>query len=342
MRVGIANDMPVAVEALRRAIALDASHQVAWVAQNGQEAVEACAADRPDLILMDLLMPVMDGVEATRRIMAATPCAILIVTASIGANAWRTFEAMGHGALDAVETPDLSGSDLQHAGAALLGKIETICRLIGDHTGRATSRPAVEGGGSGDRNDLLAIGASAGGPTALVKILSSLPADFAAPIVIVQHVDEEFAAGMAEWLNQYSSIPVRIAQEGDVLTGGVALLAATNDHLCLKSAKQLGYTPDPVNYVYRPSVDVLFQSIARLWRGAAIGVLLTGMGRDGATGLKAMRNRGHFTIAQDAASSAVYGMPKAAAAIDAATEILPLDRIAPRVVDLFAEDRKHG
>jgi two-component system response regulator WspF len=186
------------------------------------------------------------------------------------------------------------------------------------------------------QNRLVAIGASAGGPAALATVLSGLPQDFSAAIVIIQHVDAQFASGMVEWLAQPSPLPVRVAREGDHLTVGTVLLAGTSDHLRLKASDWLGYTPEPREYVYRPSVDVFFQSICQYWPGEVVGVLLTGMGRDGALGLKALRNKGHYTIAQDKASSAVYGMPKAAAALDAAVDILPLERIAPRLVDAFA------
>jgi two-component system response regulator WspF len=253
-----------------------------------------------------------------------------VVTASIGANAWRTFEAMSRGALDAVDTPGLG--DSQRGSAALLAKIDTIGRMICGRSSppvRGARRPVGRGAGSSDR--LLAIGASAGGPGALATLLSGLPQDFPAAIVIVQHVDEQFAAGMAEWLDQQSAMPVRIARQGDRPTPGTVLMAGTGDHLVLAAPHLLGYTPNPVNYVYRPSVDVFFQSLCEHWPGDMVGVLLTGMGRDGAIGLKAMRNKGCHTIAQDAASSAVYGMPKAAAALDAAIDILPLDQIAPRL-----------
>jgi two-component system chemotaxis response regulator CheB/two-component system response regulator WspF len=150
--------------------------------------------------------------------------------------------------------------------------------------------------------------------------------------VIVQHVDAAFAAGMADWLNQQSALPVRIARDGDRPQAGVVLLAATDDHLHLKLPGVLGYTRVPEETPYRPSVDVFFQSVATRWPTGAVGVLLTGMGRDGAIGLKAMRTRGYHTIAQDQATSAVYGMPKAAAALDAAVAILPLPRIAAALV----------
>jgi chemotaxis response regulator CheB len=184
----------------------------------------------------------------------------------------------------------------------------------------------------------VAIGASAGGPPALLTILGGLPKDFPAAVVIVQHVDEQFAAGMTQWLGQYSTLPVAVIEEGEHPKAGRVLIAGTGDHLTLKAANQLGYTPDPRHDVYRPSIDVFFQSVSQMWQGEAVGVLLTGMGNDGALGLKALRDRGYHTIAQDKASSAVYGMPKAAAALNAAAEILPMGEIAGRLIEVFARN----
>ena len=325
MNIGIVNDLPLAVEAMRRAIALRADHRVLWVATDGAEAVDFCVAQPPDVVLMDLIMPKFDGVEATRRIMARAPCAILVVTSSVGANAWRVYEAMGAGALDAVDTPTLASGGLAAASQPLLAKIDQIGRLL-DNPRAYTQRVSatlIRG-----TAPLIAIGASAGGPTALAAILRKLPADFGAPIVIVQHVDCAFADGMAQWLDGQTSLRVRIAVSGDRPQPGEALLAATNDHLHLTRAGLLDYTREPADTPYRPSVDVFFHSVVEHWRGDAIGVLLTGMGRDGAIGLKAMRAKGYQTIAQDEATSAVYGMPKAAAALDAARLILPLSSIA--------------
>ena len=292
--------------------------------------------ETPDLVLMDLLAG-MDGVEATRRIMARTPCAVLIVTDSVRANAARVFEAMGHGALDVVEMPAGANGSLQDGAAPLLARIATVSFLIGEKAVRRV--PA-----SGTRTELcqsplIAIGASAGGPSALVAVLRGLPNDFPAAIVIVQHVGAEFAGGLADWLSGQLPVPVRIARERESPAVGTVLLAGTSEHLVLKSANQLGYTPEPRDNVYRPSVDVFFHSVSRLWQGRAVGVLLTGMGNDGAQGLKALRSRGHHTIAQDQATSASYGMPKAAAALDAAVDILPMERIASRLVELVAASR---
>jgi two-component system, chemotaxis family, response regulator WspF len=341
MKIGIVNDLPMAAEALRRVVALAPEHQVVWLAKDGAEAIELCAKRKPDLVLMDLIMPGMDGVEATRRIMANTPCTILIVTVSVETNTSRVFEAMGYGALDAVDTPALGSGDLLAGAGPLLAKIATIGKLIGDGAGpRNAVKPMCTSPIS--RQALVAIGASAGGPAALSVVLAGLPRHFGAAIVIVQHVDERFAAGMAEWLGQQSALPVRLAKEGDHPLPGTVLLAGTGDHLALKAADRLGYTPEPRDYAYRPSVDVFFCSASKLWPGKAIGVLLTGMGADGALGLKELRARGHHTIAQDEASSAVYGMPKAAAAANAAVEILPLKGIAPKLVDALALTAETG
>jgi two-component system response regulator WspF len=328
MRIGIVNDSPTAVEALRRAVSLRVEHQVAWVARDGQEAIEFCGTDTPDVVLMDLIMPNVDGVEATRQIMARSPCAILVVTVDVGANAGRVYEAMGAGALDALDTPQLDAGDPHKTAAALLAKIDQFGGVIHDRALPVRAPPSAAVNVAGERAPLVAIGASAGGPAALGALLVALPADFRAAIVIVQHVDRAFAAGMADWLNQQSTLPVRLAQAGDRPLAGVALLAGTNDHLRITMGGALGYSVEPADLPYRPSVDVFFRSVVECWTGQAVGVLLTGMGRDGALGLQAMRAKGYYTIAQDQASSAVYGMPKAAVALDAASAILPLSQIA--------------
>jgi len=336
MKIAIVNDMPMAVEALRRAVAFEPAHEVVWVAHDGAEAVKRCAELTPDLILMDLIMPVMDGVEATRRIMAATPCAIVIVTVDREQNVHRVFEAMGHGALDVVDTPAIGAGDPKEAAAPLLRKILNIGWLIGQRDSRVKPAPppvreAVQ------RQGLVAIGSSAGGPAALEVLLKGLPKNFPAAIVLVQHVDQVFAAGMAEWLSSSAGLPVRLARDGEPPQAGAVLLAGTNHHIRLLKNGTLAYTAEPVNEIYRPSIDVFFESVATYWNSDAVGVLLTGMGRDGAQGLKLMRQRGFLTIAQDQQSCAVYGMPKAAAAIDAAMEIRALDSIASRLSEAFTQ-----
>jgi two-component system response regulator WspF len=189
--------------------------------------------------------------------------------------------------------------------------------------------------GKRTRDRLVAIGASVGGPAALCKLLGGLPKDFPGAVAIVQHVDERFSQGMADWLGHSSPLAVRIACEGDHLEPGAVLLASSSDHLILKVLTRVGYTPEPRDKIYRPSIDVFFDSVSAHWPGEVVGVLLTGMGDDGARGLKTLRARGHHTIAQDEASCAIYGMPKAAAGLGAAVQILPLERIAPRLCEIF-------
>jgi len=334
MKVGIVNDLAIAVVALRRALSQRPEHKVIWTAANGAEAVARCVQDPPDLVLMDLLMPVMDGVEATRQIMARKPCAILVVTASVGSNASLVFEAMGYGAIDATDVPAF-GADGEGI-AELLDKIDLIERLISTSGLRSIRRLPVR---RSPARGLVAIGASAGGPAAVAQVLSGLPVAFPAAIVVVQHIDEKFAGSMADWLNRYSHVPVHVAKPGDRPLAGTVLLAGTNEHLVMNSDGDLLYTEEPVELSYRPSVDVFFESIAKAWSGQIVGVLLTGMGRDGAAGLQTLRQKGHHTIAQDKATSAVYGMPKAAADLGAAVDILPIGRIASRLQVLVGDIR---
>ncbi len=334
MRIAIVNDVPLAVEALRRVVSSVPGYDIAWIAEDGEQAVRRCAADVPDLILMDLMMPRMDGAEATRHIMQKTPCAILVVTATVGGHASKVFQAMGWGALDAVDTPALGLSGDPTGAAPLLAKIAMLGRLIGRPRAAAKtfSIAAVPETASG-AVPLVAIGASTGGPGALAQIISGLPRDLRATVALVQHVDEQFAAGLASWLAGQSGHDVATILPNDKPVTGRVLLASTNDHLVLTREVTYRYTPDPVEYPYRPSVDVFFQSIAQFWPGPIVGVLLTGMGADGAEGLLGLRRAGWHTIAQDQATSIVYGMPKAAAKLKAAVEILPVEQIASAIVN---------
>jgi two-component system chemotaxis response regulator CheB/two-component system response regulator WspF len=336
LKIGIANDLPLAVEMLRRALSLRPEHEVIWVANDGEQAVRLCKAQRPDLVLMDLVMPNLDGVEATRRIMKQSPCAILIVTVDVGAQARKVYEALGCGAVDAVDTPGLVRGNFAQDAAPLLSKIEMVERLIGGRQGQLADPASALASTSGASARLVAIGASAGGPAALATVLGRLPASFPAAVVVIQHIDATFARGMAEWLGQQCVLPVRLANEGDRPVSGTVLLAGTDQHLRFKGANRLGYTPAPPDDPYHPSIDVFFHSVVNIWRGDAIGVLLTGMGRDGASGLKAMRDKGYYTIAQDRTSSAVYGMPKAAAELGAAVAIAPAELIASKLISTFA------
>lgn len=334
MKVGIANDTPMMVEVLRRVIAETGRHQLVWIARDGEEAVQMCAWQRPDVVLMDLLMPKMDGVEATRRIMQSTPCPILVVTSDMGTSTDKIYEALGYGALDATQTPALIGAAGKRDAEALIEKIDYLGSLPPDAVAPFTAPvapPVSAPVQQGSPVPLVAVGASAGGPAALAQMLKLMPIEFAGAMVIVQHIDEAFAPGMATWLQQQSSLRVRLAQEGDLPERGTVLLAGSNRHLVFRGNGALGYIPGSPGDVYRPSVDMFFNSVVKHWQGKALGVLLTGMGRDGAMGLKALRDHGCHTIAQDQKSCAVFGMPKAAVALNAAVEVLPITGIPARL-----------
>jgi two-component system, chemotaxis family, response regulator WspF len=340
LRVAIVNDSETALEAMRRVIAARGEHSVAWVARDGEEALRKCKVDRPDVVLMDLLMPVLDGVEATRRIMSESPCAILVVTATVSGNMTKVYEAMGHGALDAVNTPILGKKG--EGGDDLLRKLGTVSKLIG-----ASPRPPPTDMAAPSQAPqkaalppLVAIGASTGGPQALCQILSQLPRGFAAGVIIVQHVDVEFAAGLATWLSDQSGFPVELAMAGARVEPGRALIAGTSDHLVMSSKRKLGYQREPVDNPYRPSVDAFFNSLVQNWPAMSVAALLTGMGRDGAEGLLNLRRAGWVTLAQDEATSVVFGMPKAAAEYGAASRVLPISRIAPAIVEAIIGNKE--
>lgn len=335
MKIAIVNDLAIAQTALQKVVQTVPNYQIVWTAQNGAEAVQKSAQNKPDIILMDLLMPIMNGVEATRQIMKNSPCFILIVTSDKDRNLSKVYQAMEYGAIDVVNTPVYSPAGDDKTAKDLLVKIARIGKLMKVSTTFTeeskelpTLSPVITRSKFSSTVPLVAIGSSTGGPKALAKILSQLPANFDAAVSIVQHVDAQFSEGFVDWLKQQCALPVRIANSGDRLEKGTVLVAGTNDHLYVQSNLTLGYTQDPISYPYRPSVDVFFKSLAQHWTRKGIGILLTGMGRDGAEGLSALRLQGWHTIAQDKESCVVYGMPKAAVELNAAVEVLSPDAIA--------------
>ena len=328
MRIAIVNDMRAACEALRRVVSSLPEHTVAWTALDGVEAIAMARRDRPDLILMDLVMPHVDGVQATRQIMAASPCAILVVTATVSGNISLVYDAMGHGALDAVDTPVLGPSGEVTGAGALVEKIAIIAKIVG--VSAEPKRPARPDAGVPPR--LLAIGASTGGPKALSDLLLPLPHDWNVAVVIVQHVDVAFAPGLAKWLGDRTGRPVRVVEHGHRPVAGDVLLAGTNDHLVLTKDRTLDYRAEPREVFFRPSVDVFFESVAEHWPQPGAALLLTGMGTDGAKGMMRLRSRGWHTIAQDEATSVVWSMPKASIEMGAACEVLPVARMPDSIV----------
>jgi chemotaxis response regulator CheB len=341
VKIAIVNDLPMVVETLRRIVTEEDRHEVIWVAENGKTAIESCAHQVPDLILMDLVMPVMNGIESTRRIMKLSPCPILVVTATVASNSGMVFEALGAGALDVVVTPAV-GAGKNTSGEELLSKIDRIGKISGIKDTSAPQRPVQKKEAKvpqGKGPCLVVIGCSTGGPHALVSVLHDIPADLPVSIVVVQHMDAKFSGGLADWLNSQVQLSVRVMKEGDQPQPGVVLIPSTDNHVIMLPGTGLGYSIKPIDIFYHPSVDVFFNSVARYWRGRCVGVILTGMGRDGAEGLLALRRQGHFTIAQDRQSSVVYGMPKAAVELEAVQTILPINNIGSAINNILAQER---
>lgn len=338
MRIGIVNDLFMAVYVLSALIERRTRHEIAWLAYDGAEAVKKCREDRPDIILMDLIMPVMDGVEATRLIMKDSPCAILIVTSNVSANLDKVYQAMGAGALDVVKTPSIDVADSDATQDDFIRKIETLTNFIGvgQNSVKYPQMHKVEGGGgqSGtEESPLLAIGASTGGPMALSKIFSRIPTDVPFATVVIQHLSEEFLPGLISWLNEQVSLNVRGAKEGERPQPGCVYLPERGAHLTLDRNRCFSYLSDSTYSFFKPSIDMFFHSAAAYWLKPSMGVLLTGMGDDGAQGLKHLRDKGWFTIAQDESTSVVYGMPRIAVEFDAASAVLPLDKIPLKIME---------
>ena len=343
MRIAIVNDLALAQAVLRKLVESVPGYHVAWTAADGAEAVRQAAADRPDVILMDLIMPVMDGAEATRRIMVASPCPILVVTASVGTNFGKVYEALGAGGLDAVKTPTFGPGGSVQGGEAILERMAKLERAARGASsiyspppvgvdGNVALLPAGQRGeGTPSLPPFLAIGASTGGPEAIAQVLAALAPPPPGPVVVVQHIAADFAAGFASWVQSRTGLPTQLIRYGATPVAGQVYVVGSDDHVILQPDRTFAHTPEPRAYPFRPSVDRFFESLALAWPRPGVAVLLTGMGSDGARGLGRLKELGWHTIAQDQATSVVYGMPRAAAERNSATQILPLPQIGPAV-----------
>ncbi|MFC2060242.1 chemotaxis-specific protein-glutamate methyltransferase CheB [Chloroflexota bacterium] len=342
IKVLVVEDSPVVREFLIYILGSDPEIEIIGTAKNGKEAIEALRNKKPDIITMDIHMPEMDGYEATRRIMETQPLPIIIVSGStsVGEVA-MTFKAVEAGALSVVARPKGIGHPDYEATAKeliqtvkLMSEVKVVRRWPLSKKEAPPPAPGIEVRKALPAIQVVAIGASTGGPVALQTILSGLPRDFPVPVLIVQHITTGFLEGFAGWLGQSSSLPVHIASEDEYLLSGHTYLAPDGFHMVVKARNRIALSMAEPKDGLRPSVSHLFNSVARVFGQNAIGVLLTGMGKDGAQELKLMRDKGAVTIAQDEASSIVHGMPGEAIKISAATYVLSLERIAAVLASL--------
>jgi len=332
MKIGVVEPATRVVRALESALG-GTGHSLAWHASTGAEALKLVAAVPPHILLIGLRVADIKPAELTKKLLAKKSCAVLVL-ASAKDDMSSAYDAMGAGAIDVVKAPAFDDGGLLLGAEHLLAKLRTAGRLLGHASAElAAVRPRSV---PPPLPPLVAIGASTGGPQAILTVLGALPKPFPGAVVIVQHVDDEFSAGLASWLAETSGMRVELARVGSVPSAGLALLAGAEEHLVMATGGCLRYTPTPRELPYRPSVDVLFNSLAQHWKSAGVAVLLTGMGRDGAQGLKKLRQAGWHTIAQDEATSVVYGMPKAAAQLGAATRVLGVSDIAAEVASFVA------
>jgi two-component system, chemotaxis family, protein-glutamate methylesterase/glutaminase len=342
LRVLVVEDSLTVRRRLCEVLTSDPSIEIVGEAADGKVAIEMCQRLKPDVMTLDMMLPVMTGVAATEYIMAHVPTPILIVSSSTNrAELFKTYDALAAGAVDVLEKP--RGDETDDAwerslisSVKLVAKIKVITHLRARRNLSPSPLPprSEENAREGDFGAcrIVALGASTGGPGALVEVLRGLPPKLTVPVLMVIHIDEPFSAAFADWLDGQTTHRVAYAREGERLDslGGRVVMAPPGHHLVARRG-HLHLTTDQTRHSCRPSVDVLFESLARECGEGVVASLLTGMGRDGAAGLLDIRRAGGFTIAQDEATSIVYGMPREAALLGAAERILPLDDIGPTI-----------
>lgn len=347
IRVGIAEDSAVVRMLLVQALSRDPQIEIAGVAANGAEAVELAQGARPDVLTMDVNMPVLDGLEATRRIMSRSPLPIVVVSASARPEEVElTFRAMEAGAVAVLEKPHGPGHPEHEAMVArIVQTVKLMSALKGaSWLGRGVLRepaqapsapippPALQGAKAhGTGSPLVAIATSTGGPPALQRLLSQLPKSFRAPVLVVQHMTPGFIDGMIRWLQPSSALELRVARDKEPVLPGKVYFAPDQFHMGVCPERNIVLSSAAAEHGVRPSGSFLFRSVAEGCGAGSVGVVLTGMGSDGALELGLMRKQGALTIAQDAATSVVHGMPGQAIRLGSAALVLGLDQIAPAI-----------
>lgn len=338
IRVLLVEDSPGQRALLTHLLHASGAFAVVGVASNGRQAVQEALRLRPDVIAMDIHLPLMDGYEATREIMRRCPTPIVMISASAGEK--KSIDALAAGALTVIRKPggrhaDPADSENFLKTLRLMAGVRVVTRFapraLPPSTTQAQPVSAPVGGAQ-----VLAIAASTGGPAAVQTILSALGRRFPLPILLVQHIARDFVPALQDWLQRTTPLPIRIAAHGERLAPGCVYLPPDGFHLLAGGRGVVELRPTHPDDRYCPSADLLFRSVAQAYGARAIGVILTGMGDDGARGLKELRERGAVTIAQDEASCVVYGMPRSAVESGAVTREAPLDQIASSILTLVA------
>jgi len=356
INVLIVDDSPVVREFLIHVLGSDPQIRVIGTAANGEEALEAAGRKKPDVITMDIHMPKMDGFEATRRIMETSPVPIIIVSGSSTTDEVATaFHALEMGALTVVPKPNGLGHAEYETTARelvqtvkLMSEVKVVKRWARQSRAATTApRPAPAGETAikhahPARIELVAIGASTGGPQVLHTILSALPGDFPAPVLVVQHIANGFLQGLVEWLAGTCALPVCIAQHNMSLQPGQVYVAPDGLQMGVRQGGIINLFPGEPEDGHRPSVTYLFRSVAEVYGRNAVGILLTGMGKDGAEGLKRMKERGAVTIAQDERTSIVHGMPGEAINQDAVMYVLTPDEITVKLKNCSTSEKSRN
>lgn len=346
IKVLVVEDSPVAREFLTYILTSDPAIRVVGTANNGVEALETVRQKKPDVITMDIHMPMMDGFEATQKIMETFPTPIVIVSGSLGEKeVASTFRAIEAGALAVVRRPPGVNHEEFEAAAKeliqtvkLMSEVKVVKRIPQPLPARIAAQPKISTPLLKTAGiQVVAIGASTGGPPVLNQILSGLPQGFPFPVLIVQHITQGFTEGFAEWISNASGFPVRVASHGECLAPRHGYVAPDGFHLGLDSGLRIALSSLAPENGLRPSVSYLFRSIAQVLGPAAVGVLLTGMGRDGAEELKTLKEMGAITIAQDEDSSVVHGMPGEAIKLGAATYVLSPEGITAMLAGLLKQ-----
>jgi two-component system chemotaxis response regulator CheB len=339
IRVLVVDDSRVLTRIVSRILEKDPAIQVVGTAANGREAIEKVESLMPDAVTLDIEMPVMNGIEALRHIMATNPLPVIMLSALTRDHADITMDALAIGACDFV-TKDFSNSPLADKQQELINKVKDVAknrvRLLLRGL-KPTVRPVSFSSRASVKREIVSIGASTGGPPVLQYILSHLPSEFPVPVVIAQHMPRLFTQSFAERLDKISKIRVKEAEDNEPLRAGVVLIAPGDTHLAVKRERRqmtVKLVKDE-KYIYRPSVDLLMSSTASAYESKSAGIILTGMGSDGLAGMKDLKSKGGYVIAQNEETCVVYGMPKAVVNAHLADAVLPIERIPEEIAKIL-------